>query len=80
MKVYVIYDSLEVSTVKATKTMDEAIHLAINYIISQGYSVSSFSYKKEYTIIDIKHDYRVGPNMYNLEGVISIMETEIWPE
>lgn len=80
MKTYIIYDSLEVSTIGGTKSMDSAIKRAINYIISQGYSVNDFSYDEAYTIINVKHGIHVGSEMYNLEGVITIIETEIWPD
>lgn len=80
MKAYIIYDSLEVSTVKGTTSMDSAIKCAINYITSQDYVVEDFSYDESYTVISIKHDFHDHSEKYTVPGVITIMETEIWPD
>jgi len=77
-KIFVVYDSGESTTVCAASTMDEAIKLAIRYMYMQDYTVDQFSYGEAFTFIDYVKIYRIGPDIKEDEGRISIMETRFY--
>lgn len=80
MKVYVIYDAMEIRMVQVTDTMETAMKLAINYITSNGYKVESFNYDEDYTVIEVSDVIRIGGEIIEQEGAITITSTNYLPE
>lgn len=77
-KIFVVYDSGEATTVCSTSTMDEAIKLTIRYMYMQDYTVDQFTYDETFTLIDYVKIYRIGPDIKEDEGRISIIETKFY--
>jgi len=77
-KIFVVYDSGEATTVCAATTMDEAIKLTIRYMFMQDYTVDEFSYGESHTDINYAKIYRIGPEIHEDEGTISVMETRFY--
>lgn len=77
-KIFVVYDSGEATTVCSASTMDEAIKLTIRYMYMQDYTVDQFTYDETFTLIDYVKIYRIGPDIKEDEGRISIIETKFY--
>lgn len=77
-KIFVVYDNREVNTVCATTTMNDAITKTIRYMYGVDYIVKEFTYDEAYTVIDYVNVIRIGPEIHEEEGTITIMETRFY--
>ncbi len=77
-KIFVVYDNREANTVCATTTMNDAIVKAIRYMYSVDYIVNEFSYDKDFTVIDYASIIRIGAEIHEEKGTITIMETRFY--
>lgn len=75
MKIFVGYDSRSASTIFATTTMDVGIKLAIRYMSTENLTIEQFAYDEDYTIMEYSCSFRIGAEIIEQKGVITIMTT-----
>lgn len=77
-KIFVGYDSRCASTLFAASTMDEAIKMAINYMNTEDFTVKLFSYDEDYTVIEYSDSFRIGGEIIEQKGTITLMSTKFY--
>ncbi len=75
MKIFVGYDSRSAETIFATTTMNGGIKMAIRYMSVEDLTVEFFSHDDEYTVIEYSTSFRIGAEIIEQKGVITIMAT-----
>lgn len=77
-KIFVVYDNREASTVCATTTMNDAIAKAIRYMHCTDYVVNEFCYDEAFTVINYVSIFRIGAEIHEEKGTVTIMETKFY--
>jgi hypothetical protein len=77
-KIFVGYDSRCASAIFAAATMNEAIKLAIRYMNTEDFTVESFSYDEDNTVIEYSDSFRIGNEIIKEGGTITLTPAKFY--